>query len=92
MRETAIEKYLTKKVKAEGGICYKWVSPGQRGVPDRIAIFPGGKVYFVELKAPGKEAEPLQIRQHRILNNLACHVIVIDNKLDVDLFLEEVAK
>ena len=46
--ERNIERKLVNGVKAMGGIAYKWVSPGNTGVPDRIVIFPDGKVEFVE--------------------------------------------
>ena len=35
MRESSIESYLVRKVKEHGGLCYKFVSPGNPGVPDR---------------------------------------------------------
>lgn len=50
MRESSIERYLVRKVKEHGGLCYKFVSPGNPGVPDRIVITPGGKTIYVELK------------------------------------------
>ena len=43
MRERDIEKILTEEVKREGGRAYKWTSPGNAGVPDRIVIFPNRK-------------------------------------------------
>ena len=54
MKEKEIEKRLTSGVKNLGGKAYKWVSPGNNGVPDRIVLAPGGRVAFVETKAPGK--------------------------------------
>ena len=50
MRESSIESYLVRKVKEHGGLCYKFVSPGNPGVPDRIIITPIGKTVYVELK------------------------------------------
>ena len=50
MKERDIEVLLRDGVKQLGGKAYKWVSPGNAGVPDRIVILPGGKVIFVELK------------------------------------------
>ena len=58
MRESRVEGALRKKVTAAGGLCLKFVSPGQRGVPDRLCIMPHGVVAFVELKAPGKHTDP----------------------------------
>lgn len=50
MRESEIEKVLVSEVKKLGGRAYKWQSPGNDGVPDRIVIFPERTPVFVELK------------------------------------------
>lgn len=87
MRESTIERYLVKQVKKRGGIAYKWVSPGNKGVPDRIVIFPGGWIALIELKAPGKTLSLVQRQQRARLNELGCGVRVIDSKQKVDEFL-----
>ena len=51
MKESEIEKILVREVKKLGGRAYKFVSPGNDGVPDRIVIFPNHQPIFVELKA-----------------------------------------
>jgi hypothetical protein len=89
MRERDIEEYLRSQVKKAGGKAYKFVSPGNDGVPDRLVLFPGGRVYFVELKAPGKKPRPLQIKQMRDIAALGCDVRVIDSKEGVDAFVRE---
>lgn len=53
MKESEIEARLVRGVKALGGVAYKFVSPGNVGVPDRLVVLPGGRVIFVELKAEG---------------------------------------
>lgn len=50
--EKEIEGKLVKMVKSHGGLCLKWVCPGWLGVPDRIILLPGGRVWFAELKRP----------------------------------------
>ena len=55
--EKSIESVLRKAVEAEGGLCLKWVCPGHRGVPDRMLLFPGGIIAFVELKRPGAKVK-----------------------------------
>ena len=61
MIESTVEKRLCKKVKNElHGWALKFISPGLSGVPDRIVLLPGGRIYFVELKAPGREMRKLQ--------------------------------
>lgn len=70
MREKTVEQKLVKAVRAAGGICPKWIAPGFDGLPDRIVLLPGGRMGFVEVKAPGKKARPLQsllIRQFRLI-------------------------
>ena len=79
MRESVIEKALVERVKALGGMCEKFTSPSRRGVPDRIVILPGGRVVFVELKAPGKALSVLQQRDHARRHALGCSVLVIDS-------------
>ena len=83
MREKDIEQYLVKRARESGGKAYKWVSPGNDGVPDRIVIFPGC-IIFVELKAPGKKPTLLQLARHRELAGFGLEVLVIDSKEDVD--------
>ena len=50
MLEKDIERKLIAGVKRAGGKAYKFVSPGNVGVPDRIVIWPNGVIHFVELK------------------------------------------
>lgn len=89
MRENEIEQYLVKKVKLMGGKAYKWVSPGNDGVPDRIVVWPNGRIVFVELKAPGKKPTPLQLAKHSELRKLNQVVNIIDCKENVDSFIQE---
>ena len=59
-RESEIEKYFNWAVLSLGGKSYKFHSPNNRGVSDRIACLPNGETYFVELKAPHGRLSPLQ--------------------------------
>lgn len=79
MRESVIEKALVERVKALGGMCEKFTSPSRRGVPDRLVTLPGGRIVFVELKAPGKALSVLQERDHSRRRALGCSVFVIDS-------------
>lgn len=89
MRERDIETYLRERVKATGGRAYKFTSPGNAGVPDRLVLFPGGKAAFAELKAPGKKPTALQLAQGRKISNLGFPVVVIDSKQGVDDFVRK---
>ena len=87
-REKSIESYLRERVNALGGKAYKFVSPGNNGVPDRMVCLPGGKALFVELKGPGKKTTPLQERQINYLAGLGFSVWVIYSKDGVDEFID----
>lgn len=87
MRESAIEQALVKHVKKHGGMAYKWVSPGNKGVPDRIVLLQGA-TFFVETKAPDGRLSPLQKVQHKKLASLGFDVVVINNKQQAKLWVE----
>ena len=52
MLEKDVERALVRMVKRHGGKCLKWVCPGWLGVPDRLCLLPGGRIFFVETKRP----------------------------------------
>lgn len=87
MLEKNIETYFNKQIKKMGGLSRKFTSPGQRGVPDRIAVM-DGQVYFVELKRPGQKPRPDQLAEHRALAKRGVEVYVLDSKYAVDVWLE----
>ncbi|MFV8770810.1 VRR-NUC domain-containing protein [Yersinia enterocolitica] len=80
IREDSIEDHLVKEVKKAGGIAYKFISPGRRSVPDRLVLLPGGKVIFVECKAPGEKPTAAQLREHEKIRALGFIVRVLDSK------------
>lgn len=88
MRESTIEAYLKRRVKDAGGLARKWVSPGRTSVPDQIVMFPGARISFVELKAPGKKPTPAQVREHTFLRNCGFTVHVLDSHEAVDEFIK----
>ena len=86
-QEIDVERYLVKRVKAMGGQCFKWVSPGHAGVPDRIGVLPQGEVFFVEVKRPGAKPSKLQLHTLEVLKKLGCRAAWLDSKEAVDEFL-----
>ena len=78
--EKSIEQKLRTETKKMGGWAVKFSSPGLDGMPDRLVLFPGGKLGFVELKAPGKKMRPLQEKRKRILEELGFLVFCVDSK------------
>lgn len=83
MREATLEQYLLARVKALGGECRKLTWIGRRGAPDRLVML-HGRVIFVELKAPGQQAKPHQIREHARLRRMGQRVEVVDSFDGVD--------
>ena len=65
MREKSIEQKLVKEVSSQGGLCWKFTSPGTAGVPDRLVLLPYGKTGFIEVKAPAKN------RQHNSYTDMS---------------------
>ena len=87
MSEKKIERYLTNEVKKLGGISYKFISPGNAGVPDRILIMPGGHVHFVELKTETGRLSKIQEAQHKKLFELGVIPWTLYGESDVKRFL-----
>ena len=90
MRESTVERKLVTDAKKRGGFALKFVSPGLDGVPDRLVLFPGGRLAFVELKAPGKKMRPLQVRRAEQLRALGFRVYCVDNKEMIGGVLDEI--
>lgn len=89
MREKDIEKILVNGVKDVGGRAYKWVSPGNNGVPDRIVILPEGRIVFVELKTESGTLSSLQQVQIKRLRELGQTVEIVKGVRGVIQFFEE---
>ena len=90
MREKQVEQKLVRAVKARGGICPKFVSPGFDGMPDRIVLLPGRHFGFVEVKAPGEVPRPLQVSRHRLMKKLGFQVYVLDDPEKIGGILDEI--
>ena len=76
MLESKIEAQCVKWAKENDWLSYKFVSPSNRGVPDRIFLR-NGKTVFVEFKQPGKVPSTLQARQIELLKAYDFKVFVI---------------
>lgn len=57
---------------------YKFISPQNRGVPDRIFI-KDGNVFFIEFKKLGEKPTPLQTHVISDINDHGGKVFVVDN-------------
>ena len=90
MREARIESKLKVEIERRGGLSLKFVSPGWAGAPDRLVLMPGGRLWFLELKAPGKRPRPLQEKRIAELMGRGFRVRVISSLGELEEFLREV--
>lgn len=87
VKEAMIENYLVKKVREVGGKAIKLNPHNERGLPDRMCVFPRGVIIFVEVKAPGKKPRKNQVKQLQIFKALGHHAVWLDTKTKVDRLL-----
>ena len=88
--EKQIEAAVTKHVKLLGGLSFKFTSPARPGVPDRIFVFPGNIVIFMEFKRKGNKPTDLQIKEMEQLMGRGCDVTWVDSVEDAKAFIHEV--
>ena len=89
MLEKDIEKLFRDEIKKADGKAYKFTSPGNDGVPDRIVMLPDGRIVFVELKTDTGKLSKLQELQCRQIAELGQTVRVLHGLAEVrDFFLE----
>ena len=85
--EKSLERYLTERAKACGCRSLKYYNPVSTGWPDRIVLFGGGLVVWVELKSKGERPKPLQSHRHACLRELGHRVYTCDTKAKIDRML-----
>lgn len=76
--EKAVERKLVELVKAKKGLCIKLLCDQLTGLPDRLCLFPNGKIVFVEVKTTGQKPRRIQTFIHNRLRALGFRVEVID--------------
>lgn len=89
-REATVERSFRDRLRKTGCLVYKFVSPGNDGVPDRIVVTPGGRVIFVELKTERGDLELIQRVQIMRLEGHGQDVRVLYGTDDVNQFVANV--
>lgn len=87
-RESDAEAFLCKEIRKLGGIAYKFVSPGNDGVPDRLLLMPGGKAIFVEMKTQTGKLRSRQKIQIERIRERGFTVETLHGKQEVSDFLK----
>ena len=87
MLESDIERKLVRGVTAIGGQAYKFVSPANRGVADRLVALPRGRVWFIEVKTETGKLSPLQEVFRQEVQGLGCNYVCLYGEKDVDNWL-----
>ena len=82
--EKTLEKKLINRLAKLGGWAVKLLAVHITGLPDRLCLWPGGRVVFVEMKSTGKTVRPSQAAIHRKLRGLGFRVEVIDSTKGID--------
>lgn len=88
--EKTIEQRLANLVKLNGGLCIKLLSDHINGLPDRLCLFPGRKIYFIELKTTGQKPRKLQLYMHSVLKRFGFDVFVLDSIQQVENFVNDI--
>ena len=88
-REKDTEAWIRKEVEKLGGVFLKFTSPGNDGVPDRIAIFPDSRLVFVELKK--KTGKLTKIQEYQISRLVCLHqqVCVVRGRRAAEEFMRD---
>lgn len=88
--EKVVERKLVELVKINGGMCIKLLCDQLIGLPDRMCLFPGHKIVFVELKTTGRKPKRIQMYMHNKLRALGFRVEVIDTVESVVNFVDDI--
>lgn len=87
--EKEIEKSIGDYAKKMGCDFEKFVSPGRRGVSDRMITAPGGAIGFLEVKRKGKVPTKLQTARMARRKQMGCNVEWCDNVADGKAFVSK---
>lgn len=88
MNEKLIERKLREGVARRDGRALKFWCVSFTGMPDRLVLMPGGRLWFVELKSTHRKQTPRQRLVSDWLRRLGFEVWVIDRQEQLDEFLK----
>jgi hypothetical protein len=77
--EKSLDKRLRDRTKKSGGWAIKLQFTFIKGMPDRLLLFPGGRICFAEIKTPGEKPSPMQRVVIKKLKKLGFDAYVVDS-------------
>jgi len=77
-KEKILEKKLSMEIEKLGGWSLKLLSTHVTGLPDRMCLLPGGRVFFAEVKTTKEKPKRIQIWVHNKIRALGFRVEIID--------------
>jgi hypothetical protein len=83
-----VELPFCKYAERNGCKALKLIYLRKKGFPDRTVICPGGKVFFIEFKRPGKPLEPLQKIAQSLLLSFGFEYYVCDQPGQAEKILD----
>lgn len=86
--EKQIETRFSKRIRALGGIPIKLQGGSFTGLPDRLNLLPGGRLFFAEFKYGGNKLSMRQEAVIRILRGLGFEVWVVD-EFNIDDYIKQ---
>jgi hypothetical protein len=92
MKEKQVEQHFKWAVETLGGRSFKFVSPGVKGVADRVVCMPNGTTHFVELKTKGGRLSALQLIFAADMERLNQNYAVLWNLEQIDAYLKTLSK
>lgn len=90
--ESSLEAHFYRTVRMTlGGSVYK-MAPTVKGMPDRLVLLPGGRMYLVELKTLTGTKSPSQNLWHQRAAQLGTVVHTLYGRTQVDQWVRERAQ
>lgn len=89
-KETKVEDYLRDQVRALGGKAYKFTSPMQNSVPDRLCLLPNAVLVFVEVKKPDGSLTDNQKAELKFIREMGQWATTVWCLADVDHLIGEI--
>ena len=88
-KEKILEKKLAVEVKKRGGWAIKLLAGLVSGLPDRLCLLPGGRLFFAEIKETGKKPSKIQKFVHTKIRSLGFRVEVVDSTEKINQILKD---